>query len=165
MNDVTKWENSSRGCVQNRCNNETGEFTTVEACPEEPCSRGICNSETGVCSYENKTVPESLSEQVSLCYEIRCENDEWKLMKTSETSEWENQTNGCIDYVCDKGKQFNVICSSNSDETPICVNDKCITPRSIDETFVEIKIGASVTVTGLDENETLTALSTNVMSV
>jgi len=125
--NATELESSmSHGCVQYQCQNDTGKLEKTPQCEEKDCYNAKCNETSGVCEYDKNEGWEPDNH----CYEVICENNEWKSRKKKNATEWENQiSNECIQYKCDNETGANSL-SLCDEQSQICVNNQCVDKKT-----------------------------------
>ena len=76
--------------------------------------------------------------------------------KRDNASEWENRTNGCVEYVCDEGVHDALYwskCNSSNEVTRMCENETCVTvDLEKEEFYVEVTL-EGVKATEMNETE------------
>jgi len=77
-------------------------------------------------------------EENNLCYEIVHIDNEWIEQKKEEAKEWENQTNGCVTYLCDN-EAGNVMRSKcNDNPGSVCFDNNCVNENDIKGNYIVI---------------------------
>jgi len=67
------------------------------------------------------------------CYEVLvCDENHTSIYKRANATEWESQSHGCYEYVCDNATGGVVITCNNSKSLK-CVNDQCVPKTEQDE--------------------------------
>ena len=120
-----------------------------------------CNSLSVICvseaynslSFCGKTITcksSSCQTVFSQCYDSGVNGTQCILRKKEDVIEWENQTNGCIKFLCDDGTGELFTSSQCNNDKEVCVNDKCIAEDDDEDSemadkkwVVEIKMNES----------------------
>ena len=78
------------------------------------------------------------------CYDLVNENTECLVRKKAIIEEWENQTNGCVEYKCDNATGQYLIRCEDKDSNQQCINDQCSVKEVSEDTryvvFIELNV-------------------------
>jgi len=147
---------------------------TAPQCPTDSfndCSARACAfatyKSTSFCGNPldvNSSAFDSVRLQHNKCYEVFvCSDSTSIVQKRSNASEWETQTDGCIEYYCDNesGNLLRYTCVSDDEYNRACVDGKCEETAIMreDAWSVEIDLPNGTNILDLDTNELLMNIS------
>jgi len=80
---------------------------------------------------------EAIYEESNSCYEVIIQDKNTVIVnKRANATEWENQTNDCVEYVCDNesGRKLLSSCQNKDGKTFVCTDDnKCVESKELEE--------------------------------
>jgi len=161
--NATEWESKSIGCVEYQCINDTEEISKTEHCEEKECQNSKCNDINGQFDYEPTDEWKEAIKQENHCYEVVCEDNKPVVKKRYNATQWENRTNGCVEYQCDNstGPITKIICESSDAVNRFCINDQCVENKEIvnNKVAVEITLADGVNIAEMSTEAVLEVLA------
>jgi len=87
------------------------------------------------------------------CFEGVIDQESIIQQKKWNVIEWEKQTDGCIDYICDNksGPTKEIVCRSTAETRRICLNKKCEEDTLSERIYVEIEMEPETKLEVIDE--------------
>ena len=90
------------------------------------------------------------------CFDVMIEEDKCVVHKKTSMQQWEDQSNGCVEYFCDN--ESGLLAKSNCDN--MCMNDTCIDENElVGKNWKVVIILASTSMTQFTYDEIVTELS------
>jgi len=109
----------------------------------------------------NNEVCQSFFELLNDCSTPVYKDDHFVEQKRKNTTEWESQTDECMEYKCVKDDGFVSLstCYSTDKTNRVCVNHRCIDDETIKKTYVEVELDEGVKATEVNVAAIIEAIS------